>query len=102
MDSYGVDVLRSRYSFLVSLLPKKIVAELGLGVRLKRRRMSSYTPTADSGLLVDTGDDGRTAASFRAVTGSAADFAAWQRFYAQPERVAERSFGPLIAPLLSE
>src|SRR3569833_2853880 len=64
--------------------------------------MSSYTPTGDSGLLVDTGDDGRTAASFRAVTGSAADFAAWLRFYGLAERVAERSFGALIEPLLSE
>src|SRR3569833_1710763 len=98
----GVDVRLSRYSYLVSLLPKKIVADLGLGVRLKRRRMSSYMFTADLGLLVDSGDDGRTAASFRAVTGSAADFAAWQRFYELTERVAERSFGPLIAPLLSE
>ncbi|MEV6628457.1 NAD(P)/FAD-dependent oxidoreductase [Amycolatopsis sp. NPDC051106] len=98
----GVDVRLSRYSYLVSLLPKKIVADLGLDVRLKRRRMSSYTPTADSGLLVDTGDDGRTAASFRAVTGSAADFAAWQRFYELTERVAERSFGTLTEPLLSE
>src|SRR3569833_2713242 len=102
MDSYGVDVLRSRYSYLVSLLPKKIVADLGLDVRLNRRRMSSYTPTADSGLLVDTGDDGRTAASFRAVSGSAADFAAWQRFYKLTERNTERSFGTLIEPLLSE
>src|SRR4051812_40845436 len=98
----GVDVRLSRYSYLVSLLPKKIVADLGLDVRLKRRRMSSYTPTGDSGLLVDTGDDGRTAASFRAVTGSAADFAAWQRFYELTERVAERSFGTLTEPLLSE
>src|SRR5881394_4582888 len=40
----GVDVRLSRYSYLVSLLPKKIVADLGLDVELRRRRMSSYTP----------------------------------------------------------
>ncbi|MEV7043315.1 NAD(P)/FAD-dependent oxidoreductase [Amycolatopsis sp. NPDC051061] len=98
----GVDVRLSRYSYLVSLLPKKIVADLGLDVRLKRRRMSSYTPTGDSGLLVDTGDDGRTAASFRAVTGSTSDFAAWRRFSKLTGGVAEGVFGTLTEPLLSE
>ncbi|SFW90912.1 phytoene desaturase family protein [Amycolatopsis australiensis] len=98
----GVDVRLSRYSYLVSLLPRKIVADLGLDVRLRRRRMSSYTPSGDAGLLVDTGDAGRTAASFRAVTGSTSDFAAWQRFYAAAGRVAERVFGTLTEPLLSE
>ena len=98
----GVDVRLSRYSYLVSLLPKKIVADLGLGVELRRRRMSSYTPTGGTGLLVDTGDDGRTAASFRAVTGSTSDFAAWRRFAELTGSVAGRVFGTLTAPLLSE
>jgi phytoene dehydrogenase-like protein len=98
----GVDVRLSRYSYLVSLLPKKIVADLGLDVELRRRRMSSYTPAGGSGLLVDTGDGGRTAASFRALTGSTSDYTAWQRFYALTARVAERVFGTLTEPLLSE
>src|SRR5580704_3540426 len=41
----GVDARLSRYSYLVSLLPRQIMAELGLGVELRRRRISSYTPT---------------------------------------------------------
>ncbi|MCR6484525.1 NAD(P)/FAD-dependent oxidoreductase [Amycolatopsis sp. OK19-0408] len=98
----GVDVRLSRYSYLVSLLPRKIVADLGLDVELRRRRMSSYTPAGGSGLLVDTGDDDRTASSFRAVTGSTADFAAWQRFYELTGHVAERVAGTLTEPLLSE
>ncbi|WP_206786667.1 NAD(P)/FAD-dependent oxidoreductase [Amycolatopsis sp. MtRt-6] len=98
----GVDVRLSRYSYLVSLLPKKIVADLGLDVELRRRRMSSYTPSGGSGLLVDTGDAGRTSASFRAVTGSTSDFSAWQRFYELTGRVAGRAFGTLTEPLLSE
>ncbi|WP_267901139.1 NAD(P)-binding protein [Amycolatopsis panacis] len=40
----GVDVRLSRYSYLVGLLPRRIIADLGLDVRLRRRRMSSYTP----------------------------------------------------------
>ncbi|WP_409182342.1 phytoene desaturase family protein [Amycolatopsis sp. VS8301801F10] len=95
----GVDVRLSRYSYLVSLLPKRIAAELGLDVRLRRRRMSSYTPAGDTGLLVDTGDGERTGASFRAVTGSTKDYAAWQRFYASAARVAEVTFASLTEPL---
>ena len=45
----GVDARLSRYSYLVSLLPSRIVDELGLPVRLARRRYSSYTPDPSSG-----------------------------------------------------
>src|SRR5947208_15658946 len=52
----GVDVRLSRYSYLVSLLPSRIVEDLGLGVRLADRRFSSYTPDpatdGRSGLLI--------------------------------------------------
>ncbi|MGC7097603.1 phytoene desaturase family protein [Amycolatopsis lurida] len=94
-----VDVRLSRYSYLVSLLPRRIVTELGLPLELRRRRMSSYTPVGSGGLLVDTGDTARTAASFAAITGGAADFEAWQRFYAMTGRVAERTFDSLTEPL---
>ncbi|ANN19187.1 FAD-dependent oxidoreductase [Amycolatopsis orientalis] len=97
----GVDVRLSRYSYLVSLLPRKIIADLGLKLELRRRRMSSYTPVGDGGLLVDTGDDGRTAASFAKLTGSTKDFEAWQRFYAMTAGVAERTFPTLTEPLRS-
>src|SRR5258707_12388792 len=40
----GIDARLSRYSYLVSLLPRRIVDELGVRVRLVRRRYSSYTP----------------------------------------------------------
>lgn len=98
----GVDVRLSRYSYLVSLLPRKVIADLGLDVTLRRRRISSYTPSGDDGLLVDTGDRDRTAASFRSITGSDRDFASWQRFYDQTGRVAERVFDTLTEPLLSK
>ncbi|MFD1051418.1 FAD-dependent oxidoreductase, partial [Kibdelosporangium lantanae] len=98
----GVDVRLSRYSYLVSLLPRKIVADLGLAVDVRRRRISSYTPVGSSGLLVDTGDSGRTASSFQRLTGGSADFAAWQRFYAMTAAVAERVFPTLTEPLPSK
>ncbi|HEX3782209.1 MAG TPA: NAD(P)/FAD-dependent oxidoreductase [Pseudonocardiaceae bacterium] len=99
----GVDVRLSRYSYLVSLLPKKIIDDLGLDVRLRRRRISSYTPVPGdangTGLLVDTTEPARTSRSFREVTGNDTDFPAWQRFYAQTTRVAERVFPTLTEPL---
>ncbi len=39
----------SRYSYLVSLLPSRIVHDLGADVRLARRRYSSYTPDPATG-----------------------------------------------------
>ena len=94
----GVDARLSRYSYLVSLLPRQIVDELALPITLRRRRYSSYTPVGDGGLLVDTGDRERTRASFS----SAADHDAWERFYALTGEVARRVAPTLTSPLLSE
>ncbi|MDH2424084.1 NAD(P)/FAD-dependent oxidoreductase [Sphaerisporangium sp. TRM90804] len=95
----GVDARLSRYSYLVSLLPAKVVTDLGLDLRLVRRRFASYTPAGGTGLLVDDGDPARTAASFATVTGGDADHAAWRRFYAMTARVAERVAPSLLEPL---
>ena len=45
----GVDARLSRYSYLVSLLPQKIVRELGLDFAVRKRTVSSYTPTVRGG-----------------------------------------------------
>ncbi|MFG2719066.1 phytoene desaturase family protein [Streptomyces sp. NPDC048416] len=98
----GVDARLSRYSYLVSLLPQKIVDDLGLDFAVRKRTVSSYTPTRRGGrprgLLVGGGPD-RTAASFRQLTGSDAEFTAWQAFYDLTRRVAERVFPTLTEPL---
>ncbi|MEA2171054.1 MAG: hypothetical protein QOF76_4354 [Solirubrobacteraceae bacterium] len=100
----GVDARLSRYSYLVSLLPAMIVRELGLDVRLVRRRVSSYTPDprveGRRGLLVDHGDAAATRASF-ATLGAAPDGDAWAGFYGATARVAERVFPTLTEPLRS-
>src|SRR6185312_633657 len=53
----GVDVRLSAYSYLVSLLPDRIVADLDLPIRLTDRRVASYTPVtrggSPGGLLVE-------------------------------------------------
>ncbi|MFD9125102.1 NAD(P)-binding protein, partial [Kitasatospora sp. NPDC059571] len=99
----GTGARLSRYSYLVSLLPQKIVDELGLRFAVRHRRISSYTPTVrggrPTGLLVDREDAGRTAASFRELTGSDREHTAWQEFYDMTGRVAERVFPSLTEPL---
>jgi len=96
----GVDARLSRYSYLVSLLPRRIVDELGLPITLRRRRYSSYTPVGDAGLLVDTGDDDATRASFAAV-GAAGDHDALTRWYAAMGHLARRLFPTMTEPLPS-
>ncbi|MBI5161534.1 MAG: NAD(P)/FAD-dependent oxidoreductase [Micrococcales bacterium] len=96
----GVDARLSRYSSLVSLLPRRIVDDLGLRIELARRRYSSYTPVpgGDHGLLVDAGDPARTAASFGMV-GAGGDAAAWTELYRQTGRLASALFPTLTEPL---
>ncbi|MEU6018908.1 NAD(P)/FAD-dependent oxidoreductase [Streptomyces sp. NPDC047515] len=96
----GVDARLSRYSYLVSLLPRKIVRDLGLDFAVRKRTVSSYTPTVRAGratgLLVG-GDHTRD--SFAALTGSDREYEAWRRFYGMTRRVAERAFPTLTEPL---
>ena len=40
----GVPARLSRYSYLLSLFPRTVIAELGLDIATARRRVSSYTP----------------------------------------------------------
>jgi len=89
------DARLSAYSYLVSLLPDQIIDELGLGVELRRRRISSYTPVGDGGILVDNGDAGRTARDL------GPDAQAWEDFYGMTGAVAERLFPTMTEPLRS-
>ncbi|CPS05759.1 NAD(P)/FAD-dependent oxidoreductase [Mycobacteroides abscessus subsp. abscessus] len=45
----GVEARLSRYSYLVSLMPRQIIDDLGLDVRLARRKYASYTPDPMNG-----------------------------------------------------
>jgi phytoene dehydrogenase-like protein len=100
----GVDVRLSRYAYLVSLLPRQIVAELGLAFRTHARRISSYTPVpgTSEGVLVDAADPARTRASMARATGDPATFDAWRRFYERTADVARAVFPTLLEPLPSK
>ncbi|MET9598311.1 NAD(P)/FAD-dependent oxidoreductase [Streptomyces sp. NPDC006459] len=98
----GVDARLSRYSYLVSLLPAKIVRDLDLKFAVRRRTVSSYTPTErggrPGGLLVGGGEQ-RTRESFARLTGSDREYESWRGFYGTTGRVAEKVFPTLTEPL---
>jgi phytoene dehydrogenase-like protein len=95
----GIDARLSRYSYLVSLLPSAIIRDLGLDIRLVRRRYSSYTPLPGTGrgLLVGNGDARATRLSFESL---GADFDAWQSFYGRTGALARAVFPTMTEPLL--
>src|SRR6266508_3976589 len=81
----GVDARLSRYAYLVSLLPRAIVDELGLKVTLRRRRISSYTPVPSDparGVLI----------------GDTPPVEGWERLSATCRRVAQAVFPSLTQP----
>jgi phytoene dehydrogenase-like protein len=96
----GVDARISRYSYLVSLFPRELLAELGVKVELRRRRVSSYTPFGDAGVLI-CDDAERTGASIARTVGSDRSHAALDGFGALTTGLAEPVFGTMMAPLRS-
>ena len=96
----GVGAKLSRYSYLVSLLPQKIIDDLGLDITLIQRRYSSYTPIPgqERGLLIDRQDAQATKASFDEL-GAANDYLAWGDFYSRTEALAQKLFPTVLEPL---
>ncbi|WP_299167347.1 NAD(P)/FAD-dependent oxidoreductase [uncultured Arthrobacter sp.] len=97
----GTGARLSRYSYLVSLLPRQIIENLGLDLQLVRRRYSSYTPLPGSevGLLIDNGDDEATRASFERV-GAGHDAGGFSSFYRSTALLGEKLWPTVTRPLL--
>jgi len=96
----------SRYSYLVSLMPEQLMAELDLDVRLASRSVSSYTPTlrggTPGGLLVERSAGEQTEKSFRTLTGDGDELAAWESFYTDVADLARVVAPTLLQPLPHE
>ena len=99
----GFPTRLSRYSYLVSLLPESIVRDLDLDLRLASRATASYTPVrrdgVATGLLVERPEGAATRDSFRALTGSDAEYDAWRDFYRGVGEVAAAVAPTLTRPL---
>jgi len=98
----GVDAKLSRYSYLVSLLPKQIVDELGLDLKLAPRRYSSYTPLpgSEKGLLVDNHDQTNTQNYFDSIA-AGDDAKAWKELYRKTTLLAQALFPTVLSPLMT-
>jgi phytoene dehydrogenase-like protein len=94
----GLDARLSRYSYLVSLFPQALLAQLGIHVEMRRRRVSSYTPVADAGVLI-ADDDERTRASLARTLGDDGAASELERFGAMTADIAVRVFPTLTEPL---
>jgi phytoene dehydrogenase-like protein len=94
------DANLSRYSYLIALLPDKIVNDLGLHFECISREVSSYTPYGDDkGLYVSRTWDTKTEQSFNELDPTGVEGKAWQDFYAEVAQFAERIAPTLLEPL---
>lgn len=97
------DARLSRYSYLVSLLPDKIVNDLQLNFKTLSRIVASYTPysleSEHRGLHISRIWDDQTAASFRKLPNGESEWKAWQKFYGDIEVFAQRIAPSMLQPL---
>jgi phytoene dehydrogenase-like protein len=96
----------SRYSYLVSLFPNKIIRDLGLKLELRRRTTGSFTPYVrdgkQGGLLLSNVSDERSAQSMFELTGNRSEYKQLKKFYGLARVFAEHSWDSMLEPLVSK
>ncbi len=100
------DAQLSRYAYLVSLLPSRIVQELDLTFETHRRRTASFTPYRDAhgverGLVLSNVDEHRSQASMRELTGSDTAWHDYQQLMTLQKSLADIAWPSLLQPLRS-
>ncbi len=100
------DARLSRYSYLVSLFPEKIIRDLGLKLELRRRATGSFTPYIKSdrhdGLLISNVDEQQSRRSMVDLTGSETEFEQMKKFYTFSQVFAEHAWDSMLEPLVSK
>ena len=96
----------SRYSYLVSLFPEKIIRDLGLNLELRRRGTASFTPYVKDGqhdgLLLSNVSEDVSRQSIINLTGSDKDHERLKKFYALSRIFAEKVWDTMVEPLASK
>src|SRR6476659_3986080 len=96
----------SRYSYLVSLFPEKIIRDLGLNLELRRRATGSFTPYARNGrhdgLLLSNVDKDVGLKSMIDLTGSDTEFEQLKKFYGLSRVFAEHCWDSMLEPLVAK
>jgi phytoene dehydrogenase-like protein len=100
------DANLSRYSYLVSLFPEKVIRDLGLRLELRTRATASFTPYARNGahdaLLLSNVSEQANRNSLLEITGSHTEFEQMQKFYALARIFAEKVWETMLQPLPSK
>ena len=100
------DARLSRYAYLVSLFPQKIIRDLGLNLELRRRSIASCTPYVTHGqhgaLILSNLDENVSRNSVVELTGSDAEFERLKKFYRLPQVFAEQVWDSMLEPLISK
>src|SRR5439155_7637537 len=98
------DAWLSQYAYLVSLLPQKIIRDLGLNLELRRRAIASFSPYVNHGqhgALVLSNLEGEVSRkSIVDLTGSDAEFEEMKKFYNLPRIFAEQVWDSMLEPLV--
>ncbi len=97
------DARLSRYAYLVSLLPEKIIRELSLNLELRTRATASFTPYLRNGVpgacLLSNHSEDAGRASLRALTGSDVEFDRMRDFYRLSQAFAGQVWDTMLSPL---
>src|SRR5215475_167890 len=93
----------SRYSYLVSLFPEKIIRDLGLKIELRRRATASFTPYVRNGthhaLLLSNVSEATGRQSLLELTGNSNEFDQMQKFYTLARIFADKVWDTMLQPL---
>jgi phytoene dehydrogenase-like protein len=100
------DAYLSRYSYLVSLFPEKIIRDLGLNLELRRRAVGSFTPyTKDgshNGLLLSNVSEETSRQSMFELTRDHTEYEQLKKFYHLSRVFAEHVWDTMLEPLVSK
>lgn len=100
------DAYLSRYSYLVSLFPEKIIHDLGLKLELRRRATGSFTPYVQDGqhqgLLLSNVLEEQNRRSMFGLTGNNTEYDSLKKFYNLSRVFADLVWDSMLKPLVSK
>ncbi len=100
------DARLSRYSYLVSLFPGKIIRDLGLNLELRRRATASFTPYVmdgqHNGLLLSNVSEETSQQSMFELTGNRTEYEQMRKFYNLSRVFAEHVWDTMLEPLVAK
>lgn len=98
------DANLSRYAYLVSLFPNKIIQDLALPLQLRRRKTASFTPFERNhqsvGLLISNSNESANQHQIEQLR--AGDYTGYQRMIAIQQLFSEKIWDSFLEPLCSK